>query len=727
MAKQGAKKLSPEQQINIAIKEFNWAACRDALTILSSNPSKNVTEILIERIKFTGKLIEQRKNPKLQKTKADFKTNVIDFVKNSGSKEDLEELTQHFDGAPFIEEGFEGIFETLHGLPIQKLTDSEQIWSVIEWMAKSCKDIAQLVQKDLGSVKQVFDPVAHQITDAHGNNFRPDAVIPNIVDTLSNTLLMYGHTKSWFDSNGVLIIPTKVNAPPEFLSMAESLAILGHSFSLLESSDERWRFFGGTVSKEMAPVQDPSGRKSEISCIRFDCSNEDYEYQIIDSVANERLNRLILQAYTKLHTEMQWQKLIVPIKNNPPMPPKAYISDVEIHTIMSLSLALHIEVINDTTQYKGLTLIEWTRCFSWLREFICNFQGSESTILLISKEDIIKGLESVGIAVSSAEAFLKHATFSKISGDLFDSPLLLCKDGRYAACPQQLAVTNLPRSLLSLLSSLDVVFDKKGIALEKQVQSLFGENKIPCKGFKYKINNDEFEFDAVAVWDRKIFLFECKNRSLSGSKPSRCFKVVKEMAEAINQIRRLEKALNDHPQFLLQQFGITPPFEIIPCILNGLPFSMSGKRGKGAYIYDFSALSRFFEEGTIYIAMPASLGKNATLMVRRHMARLWAGDKPCADDLIKQLENPWQVKSLKENYVFQYIPFPIKDGLIGYTPFPRMVPSNIDRTLKSFGVTDVESEKAFIEETISHTKKLRKKIKKKRNSKKKKNKRRKSK
>lgn len=706
------RQASPEDRIDIAIKSFDWLQCLSAVEELRQNPKKNASEILLERIKFSGRLVEQRPSTPSQAKKDDFKENALKFISEFGDHDSVVELKEYLAGILLVEEAYSGILDSLSKHPIQRLSEAEQIWAVINWMAECCDRISQELQKDLKNQKMVFDPINHQIKDPAGNLFRPDAVIPAVVDALSSTLLMFGYTKSWFNSDGILVIPKNVIVPPDGLSQAESLAVLAIGWGTLQSSEERWRFFGGNVSKCKAPTEDPDGNLSEIDSIRFDCAKDDFPLQILDVVANERLNRLIAQAFSDLHLETNWQKAVVSWKQRPKLPPKSYISDIEMHSVMSLTMALHIDVLSDTTLYEGLTLAEWIRCFSWLREYVIDRQSSNgsSLILFVSPSDLLNGLVDVGISKPAAIHFIRCATFNRSSADLFDSPLMLCSDGQYAICAAQLTKTNFPRAILSLLASMEISFRKKGVGLEREVQALFKNNGIPCKGFKYKVNGDEFEYDAVAIWDKTAFLFECKNRSLSGNKPSRRHSFLKELAEATSQVERLANALKDNPNFLKEQFGISEELKIIPCILNGLPFSMSGKRN-GTFIYDFSSLSKFFEGPSISINMPANIEKNVTVMMRRHVLRVWKGIKPDAQDLIDQLESPWQLKSLSANYRFEYLPFAISDSLIGHSPFPRLQPPDIKRTLNSLGVKDVASEENFFASTQREVKKLRKRIK----------------
>lgn len=76
----------------------------------------------------------------------------------------------------------------------------------------------------------------------------------------------------------------------------------------------------------------------------------------------------------------------------------------------------------------------------------------------------------------------------------------------------------------------------------------------------------------------------------------------------------------------------------MPVIVNCFPYSAPGQVD-GVYLYDYSALSRFFASGEIKIKSAQS-GKD----VEEYGTgiRLWAGEKATPEDLLAQLESPQQ-------------------------------------------------------------------------------------
>jgi hypothetical protein len=73
-----------------------------------------------------------------------------------------------------------------------------------------------------------------------------------------------------------------------------------------------------------------------------------------------------------------------------------------------------------------------------------------------------------------------------------------------------------------------------------------------------------------------------------------------------------------------------------------MPFSIPGGID-GVYVYDYSALSRFFREPFITFSSPVIRKDGSTALAEYPVGRLWAADRPSPDDLIRELEKPVQL------------------------------------------------------------------------------------
>ena len=82
--------------------------------------------------------------------------------------------------------------------------------------------------------------------------------------------------------------------------------------------------------------------------------------------------------------------------------------------------------------------------------------------------------------------------------------------------------------------------------------------------------------------------------------------------------------------------------KVVPCVLHSLPYSRSGNF-EGVYFTDASSLTRFFDQSYFQIKVPHRIGE-ATLLHRTAIKKMWKEEKPTAEDLLKQLEEPFQLE-----------------------------------------------------------------------------------
>jgi hypothetical protein len=106
---------------------------------------------------------------------------------------------------------------------------------------------------------------------------------------------------------------------------------------------------------------------------------------------------------------------------------------------------------------------------------------------------------------------------------MYDCPLVKTTSGKLILFAPALMGTNIASVVLSNLGRLRQPLSRKGTAFEAGVREFFAKRGMACRGFKVKRDGEEYEFDAVLVWDSYVFLFECKNRSLSGFDPAQAY------------------------------------------------------------------------------------------------------------------------------------------------------------------------------------------------------------
>jgi hypothetical protein len=170
--------------------------------------------------------------------------------------------------------------------------------------------------------------------------------------------------------------------------------------------------------------------------------------------------------------------------------------------------------------------------------------------------------------------------------------------------------------LLSTLASLQEPLSSKGRALEKAILGLLLKRKLHACSFKVNRNSEEYEYDTVLAWGDYVFVFECKNNSLSNNRPMNAYYFDLGIRSAVRQVKRLVHALQRFPDILAEKMQIDiSGKKIIPCVLNSLPYARIGELD-GVYCTDSSILDRFLSDRHFYLKLPSRIRDNVTVMHR---------------------------------------------------------------------------------------------------------------
>jgi hypothetical protein len=137
---------------------------------------------------------------------------------------------------------------------------------------------------------------------------------------------------------------------------------------------------------------------------------------------------------------------------------------------------------------------------------------------------------------------------------------------------------------------------------------------------------------------------ECKNHSLSNHHPVQAYYFGLEIASSARQVNRLADNLIRHPEILRERFGIeVTEKKVIPCVVHSLPYALPGPVN-GVYFTDASGLRRFFQDRYFHMNKQHHISDEIRILHRTATHSLWAGDSPTPDDLIRQLQYPFQLK-----------------------------------------------------------------------------------
>ena len=620
-------------KLSDAIARLDWDACRVALSELTLDSKE-----LLRRIRFSGCMALQRGNAAQRQRRDSFAASVEELLTELGATEDLNSFRSHCQQSALVERGYQAILETLQDATGDIAAD-QHVWGVVERLHLELLTLKRRIRSELRRRKTV-EPVSLHIMGDDGTSFHPDAGVSTLVNVASASVKMFAYGNRWFDEKRNVLLPQRPFVSAKTRWRIGNTYVLGAAWRTLDFGAERWRYFGGEV--RLGKEANQTTERPPRDVIEF-CS-ENLLFELLEDIAGQRLDRLLVQM--SADTSGMSFKQGDPSKGAP-LPPGSCISEEEVLSLLGLSHILHFPVAEDVEEYAGLRLVEWIRGYLYLKAFL-DQQRAVRGVVRFSASEFVSSAAGYDLPEAKATAFLECMKFGRETIDLFDAPLLGGEDGYLYAVREVVRIANVPRVVLSQLSGLGVQIGRKGRALERAVQERFRKNGISCAGFKFKIDGVQYDCDAALVWDRVLFVLECKNRSYSGHKPSRLYHFVGELADGLEQAERLSKFFADHPEIVRKHLGADAQWDrIVSCVVNGIPFSAG--EIDGIYIYDASALARFFESRALNMVVTSSSGKTS-LPLSGAEATLWEGEQPTAADLIHQMGDPVQVSMLKSHF-----------------------------------------------------------------------------
>ena len=260
----------------------------------------------------------------------------------------------------------------------------------------------------------------------------------------------------------------------------------------------------------------------------FDGVKVGSEREVYDYLANSRLKDRLLQTFMEMNVEFRITDRSVGIDGPAKLPPDDLVSPEEGHAEVSLSEILGYSIVDDMERPGGLRLLEWVRGYAVLKELGQAYAHDEKPsggdfAPVFSEAELLDILERCGLERAVAAQFIDRAVLHKSSRDMFDCPLVRLQDGNILLFAPAVIDVNIPLVVLSNLSNRGEGLSRKGKAFEAHVRDVFRRNNIEVFAFKATRNGQQFEYDAVVAWGDYIFIFECKNRTLSGNDPAQTY------------------------------------------------------------------------------------------------------------------------------------------------------------------------------------------------------------
>jgi len=628
-----------ETSVNDALDNLSWSSLSEHLATTALTQAE--VDKLIEIIRHSDALILKRGNSSKEKKRTKLLNSIAEYLEAkcySGEASSIRDYQKRIDE---IDEAYKGILDLLSKTDAAALSPELRVSALLE---RSNLEYIELRNLALKAMKEqgVLDLGAVKIKTEDGQEVNLAAVHDLLIATFASTLGMEAHINGWYEADGVLTLPSLPVSTEENRFAVGSLQALAASWRNWQFAERRHRFLNGTLEKdtELHPSWAESGVTSLWKSLPSDDGREFYNF-----VANNRLSDRLSQHWVSVITNATYRNAVAGISSRAKLLPHNAISLQEIHGATALSQLLSGEITEDQSEYAGLTFAEWVRGYSVLQT-VCEAawetgDASKLTIRLTQAE-LVSLLERLGLCNGKAETFIGHATYKKMSRDLFDQPLIKMRDGDYVMLALAGATSSIPQVVLSTLGMLGVSLDARGKRFEKSVIRFLSRQGIQAKNILCKRDGETYDYDVAFVWGDYLFLLECKSRGLPSGDPTRAYYFSLGIRDVVKQVKRLAEGLQRNPDILTEHFPEAVGKEIVYCVINSLPFSMFGDVD-GIYFTDEGSLNRFFQESAIG---PRSVGIAkgiGDIDPNTAIAFLWDGASPTPEDLLRHLRSPIQL------------------------------------------------------------------------------------
>lgn len=644
-----------EKAIHNALSKLSWKLLKKEMD--KSLWHKNPIEFL-ELVMRTDSLVNKRENEDKKNKRNVLFTELLAYASLTLQKKDLNELEKKLAFFAIADNCFSAILK-FEGLlsALKDLQPETRLWSVMNWFIRDSHYVQKKIEDQFKSGKPVlFGSLS--ITGESGVPVDPSAYHIQQVGALGSAILMESYRCNWFDNDGNVVIPDTVQVSEDDIFKSGSILYNANIWALFDDLQEQVRYLGRDFI-----VRDKDEYENPPKELKFGIEfGKNTTSKILDHIAGQRnFTRETSNFFSKKndHNLNKFLDAVASITGS------QYLKEHNLAS-SSLSVLLNYEIAEDDTQYEGLNLTEWIDGFCGLRGFCTDLHSSaeknkylSAELITFSEEALIQHLQSVGMQKEKSITFIKNATFHRKSRDLFDTPLIKTSSG-FVVVSDILLGSVISRSIASNILSRKGEFKPKGAGLENTVKEIFNSNGIEAVNYKRKFPEPEgeYEYDVLALWENKLFVFECKNRWLCEGRPVAIYNYSKQVRKDIKQVNRLVAGLKAHPEMVSSAFGRAVSFdEIIPCVVGGLPYAMP-EQISGIYFTDISIVSRFFSDRHFKIEYGDSERSDSILLYDQ-----WESDKPSVTNLLKTLARPVQVTLALSATGFSTIETPIGSSI----------------------------------------------------------------
>lgn len=567
-------------------------------------------------------------------TKRDtFRAQLEQWLSLSALPVDLERFRCHLAYAPTIEEMFALVMKAVRDAEVSQLDASTQLWAVIDRALREYDILMSRMKEQMPAKTDgifVMDAVAPKVRDNEGNQISIDSAIESLSHSVATTIQMLARLNGWSEEG---VLPERSATSKEDTYRAGTHFFLANIWSLLLSASEHLRFNEEKLSSKTQVYED--GVERTLTFFNLKLSTD-----ILFRVARVRSHQIQLQMEADLTVRIDSSAYKNPRLSPVALPPEEYVSRQELVAVSLLDGLYHQDVMSQIS-LGGLTLREWVRCYATVTWFVSRSEGGlpDASLVEVSKEDLVSALMNGGVSEDHVNSFIRAATFTPDSRDLYDCPLLATATGKFYLIGFLLGAGNLLETVVSRLVTLGIHDPSKGDSFEAAVLEAVQSAGLRASGLAWQIDGEQFQCDVALLLDEHLFVIECKNDLLPPESPAQEFFFLESQFDYAAQALRISESLQAHPELLQEKFGPDASFHTATTIvLNAMPFSADGER-LGVYFHDFSSLSRFLGEPNIYFTQQL-MRNGQPRQIKHKIASLWDGDRPTASALLRHLEAP---------------------------------------------------------------------------------------
>jgi hypothetical protein len=634
-------------------------------------PSRQTISELCGHVRRYSDLICKYPHKDFERRRARFLDQLRAYAQEHLGTESAQEITNELALIALIEHGYRGILDVLGKCAISQQPAPVRISGSISRACSEYQELIRRLDNTFAETKEINPMSDIRLHDDDGNTFSADAFLEGLSESVAMTVIMEAYKNSWF-SGDTVILPDFPPVGDEERYQSGSTQALALCWRQWQRVEKRRRFLDGDLLL-YAGDKRPAGLPDPITAlIAYHPAQKGLsEREVYDYLANTRLHDRLIQTFMEMDIEtgVSWQG--AGITGGAQLPPAQLVSTDEAHADVSLSELLGYSIAQDDERPGGLRLIEWVRGYTVFKEIAKartenKVASGDDHAILLGEAELIDILRTCGLKDDLAPLFIARTCLHRSSRDMFDCPLIRVKSSNYLLFAPAVIHLNIVMAVLSNLSNRGEELSRKGKAFERSIHEMFHKRGMEVFAFHVRRDGQDFEYDAIVPWEGHLFLFEYKNRSLSGNDPVHAYYFDLEVASQTKQVRRLADSLAAHPDIIEQQMGAQyANMPIVPCVLHSLPYSRANDLD-GVYFTDASALRRFFEQPYFRIKVPHRIA-NATLLHRTAVRKFWKGSAPTAEDFLEQLRNPFQLDLSMKHLDIHPVQFAVSETEIALT------------------------------------------------------------